>query len=486
MNPLYIIGVLLSLSLVTVLLQLLGSRRWALAVPFAGLSFATGATLSGLLGSSLDAGGLFTAPLMVDRLGFFFAFIGAFVGLLSFLASLEYLEGDPNEQLFYSLLMASVAGIVALSFARDLLTLFVAWELMGIPTFAMAAFHKGSEESVEAGLKYFFVGALSTGLLAYGISLAYLLTGSLDLEAVVKGFASLTSAQLPLGVVAVSLLAAGFGFKMAFVPFHVWIPDAYQGAPTTLSAYLSAATKKAGFVAAIRVLLVALTVQPLLRLGWSELFALLALATMTFANLGALTQRRLTRLLAYSSIAQAGYILAGLAVSVPQAPLALPSSLFHILNHAVLSSLAFIAAAAYIKASGSDDLEVLAGSGSRLPLTSASLSIALLGLAGLPPINGFWSKLFIFSAAVQAGGLYWWSPYLALAGFLNSALSLGYYGWVIRRLYFDEGPGKADWREPKLLASICAVLAALALGIGLLPGPVFSLLYEAALPYLAG
>jgi len=479
MNPLYIIAVLLVASLATVLLQLLGAGRRGAAVPLLGLTFAVGATLQGLLG-----GGSGVGPLAADGLGFFFALVGSFVGLSALVASLEYLRGEENELLFYSLLLASVGGLVALSFARDLLTLFVSWELMGIPTFAMAAFNKKSEASLEAGLKYFFVGALSTGLLAYGISLAYLLTGSLDLAGVAAGFSSLSAQQLPLAAAAAGLLAAGFGFKMAFVPFHIWIPDAYQGAPTTLSAYLSAATKKAGFVAAIRVLLISLALQPLLRLGWAELFAALSLLTMTFANLAALTQRSLTRLLAYSSIAQAGYILLGLAVTGPASAFALSSALFHVLNHAILSGLSFIAAASYLKGLGTDDLDALAGSGARTPWTSVSLAIALLGLAGLPPINGFWSKLFIFSASVQAGGVYWWGPYLALAGFLNSALSLGYYGWVIRRLFFDEPAGEGG-NEPRLLALLCAALAALALLIGLLPGPFARLLYDVASSFLA-
>jgi NADH-quinone oxidoreductase subunit N len=190
-----------------------------------------------------------------------------------------------------------------------------------------------------------------------------------------------------------------------------------------------------------------------LNLDWTTTLAVLAILTMTLGNFGALIQRSVPRILAYSSIAQAGYILIGLAVS-PYSDQALSGSLFHIFNHAIMKSTGFIAAAAVATALASYSLEKYRGLGIRMPITAIALAISMLALAGVPPLNGFWSKLVIFGAAINSSAYVWWGPYLAIAGVLNSALSLGYYAWIIRKMYMEQGPDMSKIREPKAMLSV--------------------------------
>jgi proton-translocating NADH-quinone oxidoreductase chain N len=250
--------------------------------------------------------------------------------------------------------------------------------------------------------------------------------------------------------------------KMSVVPFHMWIPDTYEGSPTTVSALLSAGTKKAGFVVAIRVFLVAL---PLFSVSWTMAFAVLAVLTMTLGNIAALTQRIFTRMLAYSSIAQAGYILIGLAVA---SPLGLAGALFHVLNHAVMQSAAFIAAAAVVHRTTRADLERYGGLWKKMPVTAFTLAVSLFALAGVPPLNGFWSKLILFTAAIE-GGLVW----LAVAGVLNSALSLGYYAWVVKRMYLDDAEDSIKVAEPVSFTLVLIIATVIIIATGLFPAIIY-------------
>ena len=211
---------------------------------------------------------------------------------------------------------------------------------MSIPTYALAAFSKRDPISNEAAIKYFLFGALSSAILVVAIGLVYGITGSTNIGVALMAFVTLPQNLVPVGLLAIALFVAGFGFKMGLVPFHMWLPDAYEGAPTTIGALLAAGTKKAGFAAAIRVIVLGMFV---LNLDWTIILAIIAIFTMTLGNLGALVQRSVPRILAYSSIAQAGYIMIGLALA-PYSDQALTGSLFHIMNHAVMKSAAFIAA----------------------------------------------------------------------------------------------------------------------------------------------
>ena len=390
-----------------------------------------------------------------DMLGSFFALALLIVSLMVTASSWDYMKGKANPAAYYSLILLSSVGMVLIAYSTDLLMLFVSWELMSLPTYALAAFSKRDPISNEAAIKYFMFGALSSGILVLAIGFVYGITGTTNIGESIRAMASLDPDLIPIGLVAIALFIAGFGFKMGLVPFHMWLPDAYEGSPTTIGALLAAGTKKAGFAAAIRVVVLGMFA---LNLDWTITLAVIAVFTMTLGNFGALIQKSLPRILAYSSIAQAGYILIGLAIA-PYSDQALSGSLFHIFNHAIMKSTGFIAAAAVATALAGYSLEKYRGLGIRMPLTAIALAISLLALAGVPPLNGFWSKLVIFGAAINSSAYVWWGPYLAIAGVLNSALSLGYYAWIIRKMYMEQGPDMSKVKEPK------AILAVLLFGL---------------------
>jgi proton-translocating NADH-quinone oxidoreductase chain N len=390
-----------------------------------------------------------------DTFGSFFAIALLIVSLMVTASSWDYMKGKSNVGAYYSLILLSSIGMVLIAYSTDLVMLFVSWELMSLPTYALAAFSKRDPISNEAAIKYFMFGALSSGILVLAIGFVYGITGTTNIGESIKTLVILDQNLIPVGLVATALFIAGFGFKMGLVPFHMWIPDAYEGSPTTIGALLSAGTKKAGFAAAIRVVVLGMFA---LNLDWTITLAILAVFTMTIGNFGALIQRSLPRILAYSSIAQAGYILIGMAVA-PYSDQALPGSLFQIFNHAIMKSTGFIAAAAVATALASYGLEKYRGLGYRMPITAIALTISLLALAGVPPLNGFWGKLVIFGAAINSSAYVWWGPYLAIAGVLNSALSLGYYAWIIRKMYMENGPDMSKVKEPK------AILAVLVFGL---------------------
>jgi len=380
-----------------------------------------------------------SSVLTEDMFGSFFAVVMLIVAIMVTISSIEYMRKTPNPAPYYSLLLLSSIGMVLLSYSTDLLMLIVAWELMSIPTYVLAGFHKRDTVSNEAAIKYFLFGALSTGIIIYGISLAYGLTGSTNIAVVLQELVQIDGELRPVALMALAMFIAGFGFKLALVPFHMWLPDAYEGSPTTVSTLLAAATKKAGFAAAFRVIIFGMVA---LNLEWSLVLGILAILTMIIGNLAALTQKSITRMLAYSSIGHAGYILIGLSLA-PFSTLAMQGSLFHILNHAVMKSAAFIAAAAVIVTLATSNIDSYKGLGKRMPVTALVMTISLLALAGIPPLNGFWSKFILFSSAIDAGSTVSWGPALAIAGILTSALSLGYYGWRI--MNFDGVPLTKIW-----------------------------------------
>ena len=403
-----------------------------------------------------------------DMFGSFFAITFLIVSIMVTASSWSYMKGRVNPAAYYSLILLSSIGMILIAYSTDLVMLLVSWELMSIPTYALAAFSKRDPISNEAAIKYFLFGALSSAILVVAIGLVYGITGSTNIGVALLAFVNLPQNLVPVGLLAIALFVAGFGFKMGLVPFHMWLPDAYEGAPTTIGALLAAGTKKAGFAAAIRVIVLGMFV---LNLDWTIILAIIAIFTMTLGNLGALVQRSVPRILAYSSIAQAGYIMIGLALA-PYSDQALTGSLFHIMNHAVMKSAAFIAAAAVATALAGYSLERYRGLGRRMPITAIAFSISLLALAGVPPLNGFWSKAVIFGAAINTGETVWWGPYLAIAGVLNSALSLGYYAWIMRKMYMEEGPDMSRVKEPRSMIAVLVFAMIFMVGFGIWHGPI--------------
>lgn len=413
---------------------------------------------------------LFRGMLAVDSFSLFFAMVFISVALLVALASLAYIKQDePHQGEYYMLLLLATVGMLIVASAADLITIFVGLELGSISTYALVAFRKKDEKGAEAAMKFFIIGALSSAILLYGISLVYGAAGSTNLGAIAGAITSGNS----LLTLAIIFIIAGFGFKIASVPFHMWLPDTYEGAPTTITAFLAAASKKMGFAALFKVFFIALIA---LKADWTLAFGILAVLTMTVGNVIAVSQRSVKRMLAYSSIAQAGYIMIALALG--SNPTALTGGLMHIFTHAFMKAGAFIAVAAIAYIVGSENIESYAGLSKRLPLTAFAMTLFLLSLAGIPPLAGFVSKFVIVMGAVSAG---WTGVYLALALVLNSVLSLYYYARVIKYMYVVQPTGSVQKSSEKNLFTVAIVICAIVILVfGIYPEPLIGAAAEAA------
>ncbi|AFU58102.1 NADH-quinone oxidoreductase subunit N [Candidatus Nitrososphaera gargensis Ga9.2] len=439
------------------------------AIAFGALALAIGIVIFRIFSGEVLPAVAFSQEVLVDDMfGSFFAIALLLVSIMVTASSWNYYKGKSNPAAYYSLILLSSIGMVIIAYSTDLVMLLVAWELMSLPTYALAGFTKRDPISNEAAIKYFMFGALSSALIVLAIGLVYGITGTTNIGDSIRAMANLDADLVPVGLLAVALFIAGFGFKMGLVPFHMWLPDAYEGSPTTIGALLAAGTKKAGFAAALRVIVLGMFA---LNLDWTLTLAVVAVFTMTLGNLGALIQKSVPRILAYSSIAQAGYIMIGIALA-PYSDQALSGSLFHIINHAVMKSAGFIAAAAVATALASYSLEKYRGLGRRMPITAIALSISLLALAGVPPLNGFWSKLVLFGAGINSGPLVEWGPWLAIAGVLNSALSLGYYAWIMRKMYMEEGPDMSKVKEPRAMVAVLVFAMVFMVGFGIWHAPL--------------
>ena len=450
-------------------------------IAFGALIIVIGIIIFRILSGEVMPTVAFSEELLADDMfGSFFAISLLIVSIMVTASSWNYMKGRANPAAYYSLILLSTIGMVIIGYSTDLLMLLVAWELMSLPTYALAAFSKRDPISNEAAIKYFMFGALSTAILVFAIGLVYGVTGTTNIGAAIQAMANLQVDVIPIGILAIALFIAGFGFKMGLVPFHMWLPDAYEGSPTTIGALLAAGTKKAGFAAGLRVVVLGIFA---LNADWTLTLAILAVFTMTLGNFGALIQKSVPRILAYSSIAQAGYILMGIALA-PYSEQALSGSLFHILNHAVMKSAGFIAAAAVVVGIASYGLESYKGLGRRMPITAVALTISLLALAGVPPLNGFWSKLVLFGAAIDSGPIVAWGPYLAIAAVLNSALSLGYYAWIIRKMYMEDATDMSKIKEPTAIVAVLIFAIIFMIGFGIWHAPLLDFASQ-ALPDLA-
>jgi len=411
---------------------------------------------TGLVWSATGPAFLGTEGMAVaDGYALFFNFVFMTVAGLAVLISVDYTDRQGLAQgEYYALLLLSTAGMSVMAAATDLMVLFVGLEVLSMPLYVLVGLKRGQAESNEAGLKYFLLGAFASAFLLYGIALTYGAGGSTALSAVAAGLAADSSPGL-LALAGLGLILVGFGFKVALVPFHAWTPDVYQGAPTSVTAFMSVGAKAAGFAALGRALAIAF---PGLLTEWSPLLAILATLTMTLGNVGALRQTDLKRLLAYSSVAHAGYLLVGLAAA-NEAGLA--SVLFYLLAYSFMNVGAFAVVIAAERADGGDvTVESVAGLGARKPGLAAGMAVALLSLAGMPPLAGFMGKFYLFRAAVEAD-LIW----LAVVGVINSVISVYFYLKVIVAMYLRE---PADGELVKTCPLVGATVTASVLGIVIL------------------
>lgn len=471
-TPLVIIAILGTIGVILPIISIArketGSNSFYAVIAFAALIVSIGYVAYQFVTEQVLPSALFSEDVLVDdAFGGFFAIAMLIVAIFTTVGSFNYMRKQNHPAVYYSLILLSTIGMVLVAYSTDLVMLFVAWELMSIPTYVLAGFMKRNPSSNEAALKYFLFGALSSAIIVYGISISYGLTGSTNIGEVIQGYSTLDPSFLPLALLSVGLFIAGFGFKMGLVPFHMWLPDTYEGAPTPITTLLAAGTKKAGFAAAIRIIILGMVA---LNLDWTLALGIIAVMTMTIGNIAAIMQKNLARMLAYSSIGHAGYILIGLAVA-PFSSMGIQGSMYHILNHAVMKGAAFIAVGGIVTTLAVTNLDKLKGLGRRMPITSLGLVISLLALAGVPPLNGFWSKLMLFGGALDASSSLSWAPWLAIAGVLNSALSLAYYGWIMRKMYF-EGETEKRVSEPKSVIAVMIFSMIFMVALGVYPDPI--------------
>jgi len=418
-------------------------------------------------GAAPDSG--FVYQVVQDNITLFFNAIFLVAALLTILMSDDYLkrEGYAVGE-YYAMILFTTAGAMWMASATDMMTMFLGLEVLSVSLYVLAGFFRRDTRSNEAGLKYFLLGAFSTGFLLYGMALLYGVVGSTNLAAVgnMLGMHGAALISKPMVVAGMMLLLTGFMFKIAIVPFHMWTPDVYEGAPTPITAFMSAGPKAAAIAALLRVL--DLSFMPM-QDKWTLLLAVLAVLTMTVGNLLAILQTNIKRLLAYSSVAHAGYALVGI---VAYNNIGLSGVLYYMLVYAFMNIGAF-AVLALAGKQGEDNLTLdgIAGFGYKKPFLGVAMTIFLLSLMGMPPTAGFAAKFYVFAGAVEAG----WIP-LAIIGVLNSALSLYYYLKIMVAMYFREPTEDFSWVSLPVGAMICILLAiAGVLYLGVIPQEVMEL-----------
>ena len=450
-------------------------------LPREGKEHLGGIALAGVVGALIASLWQWGSPVrafrdmvVLDDYALFFDVVICYAAALIVLLSMDYLRREGAESgEYYALVLFSSAGMMLLASAGDLIVVFLALELMSLSLYILAGLFKTRLASGEASLKYFLLGAFASSFLLYGVALLYGATGTTTLDRLAVSAAGRTGD--PLFVIGLGLLLVGFGFKISSVPFHMWAPDVYEGAPTSITALIATGSKAAAFAALIRVLTVALRgSQP----DWSALLWALAALTMTVGNVVALAQSNLKRMLAYSSIAHVGYMLMGLVAGGAAGAGAV---LFYLLAYTFTTVGAFGALSLCARA-GEDAVEVgdYAGFSRRHPVLAATLALFLLSLIGIPPLAGFVAKFYLFGSAVRAG--YVWLTVIAV---LNSAVAAYYYLRVIVYMYMREPDGEGVAVAPSLAGGLALTLALVGIVVlGLIPAPFADLAQAAVAPLL--
>jgi NADH-quinone oxidoreductase subunit N len=422
-----------------------------------------GLVVAAVTAAVLWAGGTITGfhgMLRADGYGLFFAMLTCLGAILTLLMSVEYLRDEPVAAGDYCVLvLLAASGMVVMAAAADLLAIFLALEIMSVAVYVLAGMRRGDLRSNEAAVKYFLLGAFASGFLLYGVAFVYGATGSTRLDVLAAHLAS-GDAWSGYLLVGSALLLVGFGFKVALMPFHVWTPDVYEGAPTPITTFMAVGVKAAGFAAFARVFAVVLAHTDV----WPPVLAWVAVLTMTVGNVTALAQTSTKRMLAYSSIAHAGYALIGVVVGTTQGTSAL---LFYLVAYTVMNVGAFgVLLAMARRGESGEQLSDLAGVGLRHPGLGLAMTVFMLSLAGMPPTAGFIGKVYLFTAAVDAG----WVA-LAIAGVLNSLVSVYYYLGVLVRMFMTDGERALvpPLGRPVLMVSIGIAVVG-TLGLGFFPG----------------
>lgn len=460
---------LLILAVVVILLDLVTERKGILPViSIIGLLVPFGFTVA-LWGINEIA---FNGMLAVDNFSLFFKFLIIAIAILVIISSTDYIHKLQHFRgEFYALILFSALGLMLLAATRELISIYLALELSSMSLYALVAFLK-DRKSTEAGIKYLLLGAIASAVLLYGMVIIFGLTGSTDLGAI-KNTILEVGIHEPALLMGVVLIAAGFGFKIAAVPFHMWVPDVYEGAPTPITAYLSVASKAAGFAVVLRVFFTAFGAPTWLLSDWSILFGVLAAVTMTIGNVIAIWQNDIKRLLGYSGIAQAGYLMVGLAAANASGQ---SGVMFFLVAYALTNLGAFITVIAISNKTGSDEINGYSGMVRRAPVLALVLAICLISLTGIPPTAGFMGKLLVFKSAIDAG-LLW----LVIIAVVNSVISAFYYFNVIKVMFLGEVPSQEGVPSSNTLRFTLVVCTAGVFLLGVYPYAVFKFAEVAAL-----
>ncbi len=472
--PAILVGVFALLVLMLDLFSPRDQRANVGVITLIGVALALWATLR-LWGTQ---GELFGGMILIDSASLFFQGILLVVAFMTILLSIQYVVQEELELgEYYALILFATLGAMLMGAGGDLLILFLGLEILSLAQYILAGMRHGMLKSSESAMKYFLLGAFATGFLLYGISLLYGATGTTDLRRIAAAVAERGLAGHPLLTLGMGLLLVGFGFKIASVPFHMWTPDVYEGAPTSVTAFMSTGVKAAGFAALARVLLMALGS---LQGEWAPILWWIAVLTMTVGNIAAIAQQNMKRMLAYSSIAHAGYLLIAL-VAGQQAGFA--SLLYYLLAYAFMNLGAFAVVIALERRHDRYlQLADYAGVGFRYPILGLSMALFMFSLSGLPPTAGFMAKFYVFSAAVEQGYIG-----LAIIGVLNSLISIYYYLRPIVLMYMEEP--KAEMPSLSLAPFMFAALVLAILGtlhLGLFPAHMLGLAQDAAQGLLGG
>ncbi len=416
----------------------------------------------------------FSGTYSLDTFSIFFVFLFIGVAGLVTLASADYVRTMRYQGEFWAVLMLATGGMMLMAGARDLILIFVALELTSISQYILAAFRR-DDKGIEAGLKYILMGAIASAVILYGMAFLFGIAGTTKLIAP-DGEASIAALVLEGDpgtraalIAAAVLLATGLSFKVGLVPFHMWVPDVYEGAATPVAAFLSVGSKAAGFAVILRIFYqgFGIGLDGLVSSDWSNVFAALAAISMCVGNVMALVQTDIKRLLGYSSIAQAGNVAIGVAAIAAGSTLGASGVVFFLATYALTNLGAFFAVMAISRRTESFEIEDYAGMGRRAPLLAGVLAFCLISLTGIPPTAGFVAKIYIFNAAVQSD-LVW----LVIVAVVNSALSAFYYLRVVSHMYLADPEAEGDIRPGPWLAASLAITGVGVLVVGLVPSPL--------------
>jgi NADH-quinone oxidoreductase subunit N len=439
-------------------------KHWAMPVAFLGTAAALGTTLSLIGETRATFGGTYVVDNFAVLLKVFFLASALVVLALSYryFRDGRYYQGE-----YYFLLLCSFLGTLTISSSRELLMLFISLELVSAPAFLLAGFRKRDPRSNEAALKFFLIGVLSSAVMLYGMSLIYGLTGTTRLDGIARALAGPVGSS-NLALAAILFVVAGFAFKVSAFPFQFWAPDTYEGSPVPVAAFLSVSSKAAGFAGLLQIMFVGFLPQADF---WAPIFSAFALFTMTLGNLIAMQQRQVVRLLAYSSIAQAGYILLPFALASPEGAVvnqeAFAAVVLYILIYGVMNFGAFGVVVGLSRESPGLLISDFAGLGQRAPAVSVFMTMFLVSLAGVPPFAGFWGKFFIFQAAIDFGS---YGPWLAMAMVVNSVISVVYYFLIAKAMWLEPiAEPVRPARLPALVTAVVGLAAVWVLAVGIFP-----------------